>query len=235
LSVLKDDGRAFIFKRMHVTNSIESDICKVVATATLQNDGLFHIDDITKFLDLEGSCVPCTTIYYPNASDSITNNLNNSIALNSISKSKHMLKLLKQQSKELKILRQHNKSLIRGSSQINTRSTLVGLNPLEVLHVKLGHVGEDTIKWAVRNDSMIGLGYTYDEIKNLTLKQCPSCMEGKMEAFPIPPSITTRQYGVFEYLSVDILSWTYVSVRGYQYTALYVDKCTKHLFHYHMK
>ena len=37
------------------------------------------------------------------------------------------------------------------------------------------------------------------------------------------------------HLSVDILSWTYKSVRGFLYTALYVDKCTKHLFHYHMK
>jgi hypothetical protein len=146
-----------------------------------------------------------------------------------------MLKLIKLQTKELNLIKHQNKSLLHGSSQINTRSTIVGLNPLEVLHVKLGHVGEDTIKWAVRNNSMIGLGYTFDQIKNLNLKQCPACMEGKMEAFPVPPSITTREYGIFEYLSVDILAWTYTSVRGYLYTALYVDKCTKHLFHYHMK
>ena len=101
--------------------------------------------------------------------------------------------------------------------------------------MKLGHVGEDTIKWAARNNSLIGMGFTYDDIKHLTLKMCPACMEGKMEAFPVPPSMTTRTYNVFEYISVDILIWTYTSVRGFKYTALYVDKCTKHLFHYHMK
>ena len=49
LSILKEGGRAFIFKRKMFDASIESDMCSVVATATLSNDGLYYIDSLQNF------------------------------------------------------------------------------------------------------------------------------------------------------------------------------------------
>ena len=225
-----------------VNASIESDNCSVVATATLRNDGLYYIDDLTKFLLYEGTCIPCTHIYYSKAGniDDLPDNGNRYATpathdTRTAVRRKVLESIINKQNKLIEQLRNDQENHIRGSSRIKTRSTTVGMNPLEILHVKLGHVGEDTIKWAARNNSLVGLGFTYDDIKHLTLKLCPACMEGKMEAFPVPPSLTSRVYNPFEYLSVDILIWTYTSVRGFRYTALYVDKSTKYLFHYHMK
>jgi hypothetical protein len=79
------------------------------------------------------------------------------------------------------------------------------MNPLEILHVKLGHAPEQVIKRICKHKMLKGLHYTYDDIKNLSLGLCPSCMKGRMKAFPIPSSISDKQYGIFEYLTVDII------------------------------
>jgi hypothetical protein len=52
-----------------------------------------------------------------------------------------------------------------GSSRAKYRTTTAGLNPLEVLHVRLGHASEDLIKWIVKSGVCDGLDYTYDQIK----------------------------------------------------------------------
>jgi hypothetical protein len=36
-------------------------------------------------------------------------------------------------------------------------------------------------------------------------------MEGRMKVFPIPPSMTTSAYGIFEYLTLDIIRLTNIS------------------------
>jgi hypothetical protein len=66
-----------------------------------------------------------------------------------------------------------------------------GVNPLEVLHVRLGHASKDLVKWIVKSGVCTGLGYTYDQIKHLQSPLCDACMKGRMKAFPIPPSMTT--------------------------------------------
>jgi hypothetical protein len=60
-----------------------------------------------------------------------------------------------------------------------------------------------------------GLHYTYDDIKHLSLGLCPSCMKGRMKAFPIPSSISNKKYGIFEYLTVDIIHINKRNCRGY--------------------
>jgi hypothetical protein len=56
-----------------------------------------------------------------------------------------------------------------------------------------------------------------------------------MRAFPIPPSMTTSAYGIFEYLTLDIIHLNWKSCRGYKYSALFVDKCSTKTFAYHLK
>jgi hypothetical protein len=104
------------------------------------------------------------------------------------------------------------------------------LNPLEVLHVRIGHASEDLIKWIVKSGVCDGLGYTYDQNKHLQLH-----MKGRTKAFPIPLSMTTSTCGIFEYLTLDIIHLNRKSCRGYKFSALFVDKCSTKTFDYHLK
>jgi hypothetical protein len=56
-----------------------------------------------------------------------------------------------------------------------------------------------------------------------------------MKAFPILPSMATSTYGIFEYLTLDIIHLNRKSNRGYKYSALFVDKCSTKTFAYHLK
>ena len=49
----------------------------------------------------------------------------------------------------------------------------------------------------------LGTKVTYDEIKDLHLGECDTCMKCKMRAFTLPLSISRRIYEVFEFLSCD--------------------------------
>jgi hypothetical protein len=122
-----------------------------------------------------------------------------------------------------------------GNSRAKYRATTSGLNPLEVFHVRLGHASENLIKWIVKSGVCDGLGYTYDQIKHLQLPLCDACMKGRMKAFPIPPSMTTSAYGIFEYFTLDIIHLNRKSCREYKYSALFVDKCSTKTFAYHLK
>jgi hypothetical protein len=122
-----------------------------------------------------------------------------------------------------------------GSSSAKYRATTSGLNPLQVLHVRLGHASEDLIKWIVKSGVCDGLGYTYNQIKHLQLPLCDACMKGRMKAFPRLPSMTTSTYGIFEYITLDIIHLNRKSCHGYKYSALFVDKCSTKTFAYHLK
>jgi hypothetical protein len=125
----------------------------------------------------------------------------------------------------------------KGNRQLSHNQSYGNLNPLEVLHVILGHISESTIKRIVRNNLVDGLKFSYDQIKHLKLGLCPTCMMTKMKAFPIYPTMSIISYGIFECLSFDIIEFGQqtVSIDGYRYVALYVDSCTHKLMVYGMK
>ena len=75
----------------------------------------------------------------------------------------------------------------KGNRRISHNQSNGNLNPLEVLHVILGHIPESTIKRIVKNNLVNGLKVSYEQIKNLKLGICPTCMMTKMKAFPIYP------------------------------------------------
>ena len=91
----------------------------------------------------------------------------------------------------------------KGNRRISHNQSNGNLNPLEVLHVILGHIPESTIKRIVKNNLVNGLKVSYEQIKNLKLGICPTCMMTKMKAFPIYPTMEPASYGVFECLSLD--------------------------------
>jgi hypothetical protein len=77
----------------------------------------------------------------------------------------------------------------KGNRRISHNKSNGNLNLLEMLHVILGHIPESTIKRIVKNNLVNGLKFSYEQIKNLKLGLCPTCMMTKMKAFPIYPTI----------------------------------------------
>ena len=148
-------------------------------------------------------------------------------------KAKGLNKLKQQLRTEIKhdaLTHEIEKTQRRGSARVHSNASTKGLNPLEVLHVKLSHANEALIKHLVYHNLVDGAIYKWADIKDLTLGICDACMKGKMKAFPIPPPMSDKVYGIFEFITVDIMYMTRRSVRGYLYVALFVCKTTTKTF-----
>ncbi len=73
----------------------------------------------------------------------------------------------------------------KGNRQLTHNQWYGNLNPLEVLHIILGHISESNIKRIVMKNLDDGQKFYYDQIRHLKLGLCPTCMMTKMIAFPI--------------------------------------------------
>jgi hypothetical protein len=63
-------------------------------------------------------------------------------------------------------------------------------------------LSESNIKKALQGHMLIGAGFTYDQIKDSTLRLCVSCQQGHMRANPrLKPS--KRVYQPLEKIAVD--------------------------------
>jgi len=58
------------------------------------------------------------------------------------------------------------------------------LNPLEILHRQLGHIGAAKIKSMLKAQAVKGCKYTYNDIKDLEIRMCNECYQGRMRAKP---------------------------------------------------
>ena len=75
----------------------------------------------------------------------------------------------------------------QGSAPKKLKSAILGLNPLERLHIRMNHADIEAIKLAVKNGTINGAGVTWEEIYKMKMRVCPDCMKGKMKAFQIKP------------------------------------------------
>ena len=219
-------------------------------TATLSYDNLYHVDDMTKFISMNNENDMCKCKGKPTISKMVIPTLdieaipiNHSTTpeasifreeeANRMKKAKGLNKLKQQLRTEIKhdaLTHEIEKTQRRGSARVHSNASTRGLNPLEVLHVKLSHANEALIKHLVYHNLVDGTIYKWADIKDLTLGICDACMKGKMKAFPIPPSMSDKEYGIFEFITVDIMYMTRRSVRGYLYVALFVCKTTTKTF-----
>ena len=206
LYVFYIDNLAYILKRVQDTVNTDLWYFITVATATLQNDRLFHIDDSTKFLlDIDKHKRQTQSINY---------------AVSTKPYLQHELKY--------------------GSAKVFHKSGTMLLNQLQWLHVRLGHAHEHQIKMMVKYGINLGTKVTYDEIKDLHLGECDTCMKCKMRAFALPLSISRRIYEVFEFLSCDHIPFSKTvggvqrsfSIRGYTGIILFADRATGKIFNY---
>jgi hypothetical protein len=83
-----------------------------------------------------------------------------------------------------------------GSARNFVKNSRQYLNLLQWVHVRLGHPSQPALKKMVLNKSVLGLGVLWDDIKDLELGICNSCMKSRMHDFPIPSSISKKIYGI---------------------------------------
>ena len=96
----------------------------------------------------------------------------------------------------------------------------------------------------VKYGTHLGTKVTYDEIKDLHLGECVTCMKCKMRTFALPLSINRRIYEVFEFLSCDHIPFSKTVgggpeilkyIRGYTGIILFADRATSKIFNYLVK
>ena len=97
----------------------------------------------------------------------------------------------------------------KGNRQLTHNQPYCNLNPLEVLHVILGHISESTIKRIVKKNFVDGLKLTYDQIRHSKLGLCPNCMMTKMRAFLIYPTMSVIRHGTGFSLQFDVVTFQF--------------------------
>ena len=104
----------------------------------------------------------------------------------------------------------------RGRYQGRFSKLLGDLNPLEVLHVRLGHLSDATLRSLITHNVVDGLDVTPDDLRKHKLGSCYADWIGKMQAFPIYPSLKNHSPDLFEHWSVDDVPMPTVSIEGYK-------------------
>jgi hypothetical protein len=186
----------------------------LITTCTLNTDDcLYHVDDMKVFKTY--ICNNSKHNNIPSKSKLIINDLSTNLVFTDKPYS----------AKEIK----------EGSTKIKYKSTRKDMNLKEWLHVRLNHASEAVIDWVVQNNICLGVGVTWSEIKNLHLGTCDTCLRSQMRKFDIPPSISRKSYGIFEFISGDYIKFKKQSIRKFTGAIIYVDKCTGKLFEYKVK
>jgi len=109
-----------------------------------------------------------------------------------------------------------------------TANTL-GYNKLELIHNAWGHASERDIKTAFQYNKVSYEGTTYDGIKDLHIRFCPTCYYGRMRAFP-RYKVSTNTYGPLEFIGVDWKGpFKVKSVHGEKGFFLFSDRKTNFL------
>ena len=93
---------------------------------------------------------------------------------------------------------------IRGSAPRKLRISSGKMKKIDLLHHRLGHQSEDSIKEGLKRGSWIGLGMDPEELRKEDLSYCPDCYKGKMKSIPERSSETDySNLGPLEHMSTD--------------------------------
>lgn len=105
------------------------------------------------------------------------------------------------------------------------------LEPVEILHRRLGHASLKVLKKAFKNNNYAHSKYTYQDIKNASLKFCPSCYEGKMKAFSSPDTSRSQEFKLYEKFGIDYKGpFPVRSVHGHTGFYLLCDYASSNVF-----
>lgn len=148
--VLHIDELAYIIDRY--VNPTEGGA--VITTASVQSDGLYHFDNILELIN------------YPYKATERSNDYSSHLRALYGGAHPSTSETIKVEEIEKAV----RKNQLSGGCQNKNSSCDVGLDPITLLHVKLGHASEKVIKWTVKNNTTSGLRYSYDQIKNAKLR-----------------------------------------------------------------
>ncbi len=188
---------------------------KLILTGTLSNnlynldaeyvDSIYNINKYSQF-PVEDDCVMlvndycelCNSECYNECSESD----NNQVVGNTVM-SCETEPTVGNPSTSNEISEESEKLRVQGSAPRRLLGTTVGLSPLEILHQRWGHLGEHNIKRALRLKMVNGAKYSYNDIKNSTMRICFNCQRGRMKAFTTPDNVVQKQYLPFEKIAID--------------------------------
>ena len=140
---------------------------RVIATASLASDGLYYITDLDDLIKFAPKAVSIKDIH----SHGIRVDAS-SLVLANVGKRRD--------------------DFLQGSQPVRVRQQIRHLNPLEVLHIVMGHAPERVIRHVVKNKLIKGLKYTLKDLRGWSLGPCDSCNAGRFHQFPVYPSISLR-------------------------------------------
>jgi len=179
LSALDKIGCQTVIKDGKMVISIDG---KTILTGTLINN-LYHLDSVYRDIILNDSCGAVIELFVSNKksktdlngsnktfcdSDEVFNYSDRVTELNddmevSTDLGSTVISNIKLESLNL------TDKLVSGSAPSRFKSTLLDMEPMELLHLRLGHMSENKIKIALKNGMLNGMQYTYDDIKDCTL------------------------------------------------------------------
>jgi transposase InsO family protein len=110
-----------------------------------------------------------------------------------------------------------------------------GVNILNLLHNRFGHLPEKKLKAIAKNGSIKGLGICFEDIKDLHIDVCDACIRAKMRKLPVKPSQSNNneERKPFEKVGADIVGKVQVkSIHGNHYFVFYVDYKTNYTVAY---
>lgn len=101
---------------------------------------------------------------------------------------------------------------------------------LDVLHQRWGHISAGKLKSAYRNNSVLGLKRSYNDIKGEELSTCPSCLKGRMRSSNAPDT-TNHDWLPLEKIGMDYKGpFPVKSVHGYRGFFLLSDYASDYLY-----
>jgi hypothetical protein len=132
---------------------------------------------------------------------------------------------------ELPIIPTQDKEFIKGNAPVKPSSTIIGLNPLEVLHNTYGHLSEKSILRALRLNMIKGSKISYEKAKDLKVRLCIDCMKGRMRVFKTGPSNSNHVYNPLEKICVDFKGYfPKASIGGFRGFILFSDQATNYVY-----
>jgi hypothetical protein len=123
----------------------------------------------------------------------------------------------------------------KGSCPNRLKKYGAGMNILNILHNRFGHLPEKKLKAIIKNGKIKGLGMNFEDVQHLHLDVCDACIRAKMRRLPAKPSASgnNEERLPFEKVGSDVVGKVQVkSIHGNNYFVFYVDYKTNYMVTY---
>ena len=222
--IIHSDDRAFVLKEYNPRTddlppdwSINKSNYRAIASATV-NGGLFQIDDISRF---EDPSLYQAYAHGPAETKAIVDD--DEIEEPQIPpRPPEQPQVESQEDSDMDApAKPLDTASMKGKNKrVMIKSARQYVNYLEWLHVKMGHLGEEVIKWIVKKSVVNGTGVSWEVLSKQQMGICDACLHARMHALPIYPSMSKIKWGIFECLTSDYISYGFTTRR--MFTGCYI-------------